>query len=67
MAGQADVLLMPDLCSGNVLYKSVTCVAGLPVASTICGASAPVVITSRADAPESKYLSILLSVLQAMT
>ncbi len=58
---------MPDLCSGNVLYKSVTCVAGLPVASTICGASAPVVITSRADAPESKYLSILLSVLQAMT
>lgn len=66
VAGQADVLLMPDLCSGNVLYKSITCIAGLDVASTICGASAPVVITSRADAPGSKYRSILLSVLQAM-
>ena len=66
VAGQADVLLMPDLCSGNVLYKSIPCIAGLDVASTICGASAPVVITSRADAPGNKYRSILLSVLQAM-
>ena len=49
VAGQADILLVPFIEIGNVLYKAVTYIAGKTVASTICGASCPVIITSRAD------------------
>ena len=51
---------------GNVLYKSITYIAGKTMASTICGASCPVIITSRADTPDSKYYSILLAVLRCL-
>ena len=43
-----------------------TYIAGKTVASTICGASCPVIITSRADSPDSKYYSILLAVLRCL-
>lgn len=66
VAGQADILMVPFIEVGNVLYKSITYIAGKPIASTICGASCPVVITSRADTPDSKYYSILLSVLRSL-
>lgn len=65
VAGQADILLVPFIEIGNVLYKSITYIAGKTMASSICGASCPVVITSRADTPDSKYMSILLAVLCA--
>ena len=51
VAGQADILLVPFIEIGNVLYKACTYIAGKTMASTICGASCPVVITSRADTP----------------
>ena len=60
VAGQADILLVPFIEIGNVLY------AGKTMASTICGASCPVIITSRADTPDSKYYSILLAVLRCL-
>ncbi len=66
VAGQADILLVPVIEVGNVLYKSVTYIAGKTMASSICGATCPVIITSRADTPDSKYYSILLAVLRCM-
>ena len=66
VAGQADILVVPYIEIGNVLYKSVTYIAGKTVASSVCGASCPVIITSRADSPDSKYYSILLAVLRCM-
>lgn len=64
VAGNADVLIMPDLCAGNVMYKSITYISKKTIATTVCGASVPVIITSRADSSESKYYSILLAILQ---
>lgn len=66
VAGQADILLVPVIEVGNVLYKSITYIAGKTMASSICGASCPVIITSRADTPDSKYNSILLAVLRCL-
>ena len=65
-AGMADILLVPYIEIGNVLYKACTYIAGKTMASTICGASCPVVITSRADTPDSKYYSILMAVLRCL-
>lgn len=66
VAGQADILLVPMIEVGNVLYKSITYIAGKTMASSICGASCPVIIASRADTPDSKYYSILLAVLRCL-
>ncbi|MBN2166783.1 MAG: bifunctional enoyl-CoA hydratase/phosphate acetyltransferase [Marinilabiliaceae bacterium] len=63
VAGDTDLLLMPDIEVGNVLYKSLVFFAKAKVASIILGAKAPIVLTSRSDSEQSKYDSILLSVL----
>ena len=63
VAGQADVLLVPDIEAGNILVKSFVYAAGAKVAGVIIGASAPVVVTSRADSAESKFYSIAAAVL----
>jgi phosphate butyryltransferase len=60
VAGDADLLLMPDIEAGNVLYKSLAYFAGAKVASVVLGASAPVVLTSRSDSQETKLNSIVL-------
>ena len=61
VAGDTDLLLMPDIEVGNVLYKSLVFFAKAKVASVILGASAPIVLTSRSDSEQAKYDSILLS------
>ena len=61
VAGDADLLLMPDIEAGNVLYKALAYFASAKVASVILGASAPVVLTSRSDSEEAKLNSILLA------
>ena len=61
VAGDADLLIMPDIEAGNVLYKSLVWFAKAKVASVILGASAPIVLTSRSDSEESKFDSILLA------
>ncbi len=63
VAGDTDILLMPDIEVGNVLYKSLVFFAKARVASVILGAAAPIVLTSRSDSEESKYYSILLAAL----
>jgi phosphate butyryltransferase len=61
VAGDTDLLLMPDIEVGNVLYKSLVFFAKAKVASVILGARVPVVLTSRSDSEQAKYDSILLS------
>ncbi|MCJ7449082.1 MAG: bifunctional enoyl-CoA hydratase/phosphate acetyltransferase [Bacteroidales bacterium] len=61
VAGDTDLLLMPDIEVGNVLYKSMVFFAKAKVASLILGARVPIVLTSRSDSEQAKYDSILLS------
>jgi phosphate butyryltransferase len=61
VAGNADILLAPDITSGNILYKSLIFLGGAVTAAMIVGASVPVVLTSRSDSDKSKFLSIALA------
>ncbi|MBP1666889.1 MAG: phosphate butyryltransferase [Bacteroidetes bacterium] len=61
VAGDTDLLLMPDIEVGNVLYKSLVFFAKARVAALILGARVPIVLTSRSDSEQAKYDSILLS------
>ncbi len=61
VAGVADVLLLPNIEAGNVLYKILGLVKVWPLAAVMVGASAPVVLTSRADSGETKFNSIALA------
>lgn len=65
VAGKADVLLVPFIEAGNVLYKSMVYFARGKNAGIIVGAKAPIVLTSRADTHEAKLNSIALGVLMA--
>ncbi|MFN2313678.1 MAG: bifunctional enoyl-CoA hydratase/phosphate acetyltransferase, partial [Bacteroidales bacterium] len=61
VAGDTDLLIMPDIEVGNVLYKSLVFFAHSGVAAVILGATAPIVLTSRSDSDQAKYYSILLA------
>jgi len=61
VAGDTDMLLMPDIEVGNVLYKTLVFFAKAKVASMIVGAAAPIVLTSRSDSEQAKFDSILLA------
>ncbi|PZC53010.1 MULTISPECIES: bifunctional enoyl-CoA hydratase/phosphate acetyltransferase [unclassified Mesotoga] len=61
VAGRADLLVVPDIASGNFLGKSAVYFAGGKIAGLILGASAPIVIVSRADSSPSKLASIALA------
>lgn len=63
VAGDADILITPDIVSGNVLGKSVEYIGGKPLAVTVVGALRPIMIPSRADKAESKLRSIALTML----
>lgn len=65
VAGDTDLLLMPDIEVGNVLYKSLVFFAKAKVASMIVGAAAPIVLTSRSDSEQAKFDSILLAAVAA--
>ncbi|HPF69272.1 MAG TPA: phosphate acyltransferase [Candidatus Krumholzibacteria bacterium] len=60
VGGAADILVFPNIESGNVFYKAATLLAGARIAAAVVGTSAPCVLTSRADDEESKFLSIAL-------
>jgi phosphate butyryltransferase len=61
VAGDADILMTPDLNSGNILYKSLAFLGGGKSAAIITGSSAPIVLTSRSDTEETKLYSIALA------
>jgi len=61
VAGDADILVVPDIEAGNILYKCLLDLAGAKGAAVIMGASVPMVLTSRADSAETKLASIALA------
>ncbi|MFC2115731.1 bifunctional enoyl-CoA hydratase/phosphate acetyltransferase [Bacteroidota bacterium] len=61
VAGDADILLTPDLDSGNILYKSLIFLGRSTSAAVVMGAQVPIVLTSRADSERSKLMSIALA------
>jgi phosphate butyryltransferase len=65
VAGKADILLVPSLESGNILVKAFSHLAGGRTAGLVLGSKAPVVLTSRSDTAESKFLSIACAVYAA--
>lgn len=62
VAGRADILLVPAIEVGNVLYKSLIYFAKAKVGAVIAGAKAPIVLTSRADSADSKLYSLALAI-----
>jgi len=57
----ADILVVPNMTTGNILGKSLLYSAGAKMAGFIVGAKVPIVLTSRGASAEEKYLSIVLS------
>lgn len=65
VAGQADILLVPDLEAGNMLAKQLTFLSGADAAGVVLGARVPIVLTSRADSARTRIASCALAVLVA--
>lgn len=63
VAGDADVLVTPDIEAGNILYKSLIDLGQARGAGIVMGASAPIVLVSRADTADTKLASIALAAL----
>jgi len=61
VAGDADILVAPDIEAGNILYKCLLDLAGAKGAAVVMGAAVPIVLTSRADTAETKLASIALA------
>ena len=62
ISGTADILIMPDIDAGNILYKSLTTQSGATAAGVILCGDMPLVLTSRGDSARSKLASISLAV-----
>jgi phosphate butyryltransferase len=58
VAGQADILIFPNIEAGNAVVKAMTNIGGCIFGGVIMGASAPIVLTSRSDSDISKLYSI---------
>jgi phosphotransacetylase len=65
VAGDPDILLMPDLEAGNILAKQLTFMAGADAAGVVLGARVPIVLTSRADSVRARLASCAVAVLLA--
>ncbi|AEE92350.1 Phosphate butyryltransferase [Tepidanaerobacter acetatoxydans Re1] len=61
IAGDADVLLVPNITVGNVLGKSLVYAAGGKMAGFVVGAQCPIILTSRSSTAEEKFLSTALA------
>nr|WP_139193799.1 phosphate butyryltransferase [Anaerobacillus alkalidiazotrophicus] len=62
VAGKADIIMVPSVDVGNVLYKSLVYFSKAKVGAVILGAKVPIVLTSRSDSTESKLYSLALAV-----
>ena len=65
VAGDADVLLFPNIETGNVFFKTCSHLAGGATAALVAGADCPCILTSRSDSEDSKFYSIALGALTA--
>jgi phosphate acetyltransferase len=61
VAGEADILLVPDLESGNMLAKQLEYLGGARLAGIVLGAKVPIILTSRADSSESRVASCAIA------
>jgi phosphotransacetylase len=61
VAGDVDILLVPDLVSGNILAKDLEYLAGALLAGIVVGAKVPIILTSRADPAEARLASAALA------
>lgn len=61
VAGDADILVVPDIISGNLLGKSMMTLAHGKMAGLVLGASVPIIITSRGSSTEEKINSLLIA------
>ena len=66
VAGNADIMIFPDIEAGNTFYKAVTLFANATVAGMLAGTTAPVVVTSRADSADSKFYSLAVACLKTI-
>lgn len=65
VAGKADIILLPNIETANVMYKTLTYTTNSRNGGILVGTSAPVILTSRADSFETKVYSIALAALVA--
>ncbi|KXW57276.1 bifunctional enoyl-CoA hydratase/phosphate acetyltransferase [Ferrovum myxofaciens] len=63
VAGEADILLAPDLDAGNILAKGMEYLAGATLAGIVIGARVPLMLTSRSDPPAARLISAAIAVL----
>jgi len=61
VAGDADLVLVPNIDAGNILYKALGFLGNATAAAVIMGAKVPIILTSRADSDRSKLMSIALA------
>lgn len=60
VAGDVDIMIMPNLTAGNLTVKALVCLGDAKMAGCVLGAKVPIVITSRGSSLEEKYISLLL-------
>jgi phosphate butyryltransferase len=65
VAGDADLLIMPNIEAGNALYKALGFLTNSKLAAVVIGAKAPIVLTSRSDSEDAKFYSICLAAIGA--
>ncbi|SFS01386.1 phosphate acyltransferase [Yoonia litorea] len=61
VAGRADAIIVPDIVSGNAIFKSLVYLAGGCAAGLVTGAKVPILLTSRADPPAARIASAALA------
>ena len=65
VAGDVDMVIVPDIAAGNILSKSLIYSANAKMAGIIVGAKVPIILTSRGASAEEKFLSLALAALSA--
>ena len=65
VAGQADILVVPNIEAGNILAKQLTFLANADAAGIVLGAAVPIILTSRADDARTRLASCTLAVMVA--
>ena len=65
VAGQADILVVPNLESGNFLFKQMVYFMSATAAGVVMGAQVPIVLTSRADPPEARFAATAIAAIIA--
>jgi phosphate acetyltransferase len=63
VAGDVDVLMVPDLVSGNILGKDLEYLAGAQMAGFVVGTKVPIILTSRSDPPRARLISCAVAAL----